>query len=831
MKLKNNKYILSGVLLLLFLTSLTTSITSINGLIDDNTDNELMISDSHYEDFSDESYKDPSTNVWGWGSGTITNTRDFSWELLDFYATPSPVRGLDVQGRNVYVVQFNDSPYHTIGCYDITNPRDILLLSERYSLSNTTTIAVDGDVAYTGREYTNQQFSTYNLSNPYGLNDAGAYLDYLDVDGTVTDIDPEGHLVYYTVYNSASNRSFRIAEAENPDVLIGIDSDWNSSKALGLEVEGHLAYIAASTDGLYILNVSTKYSPLEVGHVSLPGIATDVILDGKYAYVACGTAGVAVVDISDTTLPEIKSIYNTNGYASNLVLQGNTLFVADGLGGVCVLDVVNPHFITYVTINAFPSYVWDVELFGGVLVVASTDGIHTFQISAGDGITDFSQSYYENAWDGLQAWDVRVLGDVAYVAGGPDGFYTLNIRDPSNPILLDHVPLVSGSFRKLDVQGSFAHLITDYGYYIYDIQDPSDIKEAGFLSGNLLMDVCVRGELVYITWQLGGYTTINVTHPNLVSWANELDQPHFGTNITAIWVQGPHVYTVDDQAGYSDQTFRIFQTRDLTNQLQTDAAPGTSGYFYDVIVDGNNAYASDTTWLVIFNVTNPYDMFFKEDIVIDSSYVKSYGVWTFGPYILNAAGSDGVYLINATDFNNCEATQYTGATGALQITSSGDYTYVANKSSLIILRHFESAGDTYVPGIVLAQTTKLSTASGITITDATLTIENWHHSLCSYDFYLSADGGNHWESVTPGVLHVFTSTGEDLRWMVEMIGLRDRSDHIHSVTLNYNYDIIPIASEYSFLVISSGYAILFIVLSVAALSVFKKKMSIKSRLE
>ncbi|MHA1347514.1 MAG: hypothetical protein ACTSO3_14030, partial [Candidatus Heimdallarchaeaceae archaeon] len=62
MKLKNNKYILSGVLLLLFLTSLTTSITSINGLIDDNTDNELMISDSHYEDFSDESYKDPSTN-------------------------------------------------------------------------------------------------------------------------------------------------------------------------------------------------------------------------------------------------------------------------------------------------------------------------------------------------------------------------------------------------------------------------------------------------------------------------------------------------------------------------------------------------------------------------------------------------------------------------------------------------------------------------------------------------------------------------------------------------------------------------------------------------
>jgi len=258
------------------------------------------------------------------------------------------------------------------------------------------------------------------------------------------------------------------------------------------------------------LNVSAKYSPVEVGHVSLPGNATDVILDGKYAYVACGNAGVAVVDISDPALPDVKSIYNTDGTASKLVLQGNTLFVADGLGGVCVLDVVNPHHITYVTKNTFASYVWDVDLFGGILVVASTDGIHTLQISAGDGIADFSQSYYANAWDGLQAWDVRVLGDVAYVAGGPDGFYTLNIRDPSNPILLDHVSLVSGSFRKLDVQGSFAHLITDFGYYIYDIQTPGDIKEVGYAAGNLLLDVCVRGELVYISWQAGGYGVINV---------------------------------------------------------------------------------------------------------------------------------------------------------------------------------------------------------------------------------------------------------------------------------------------------------------------------------
>jgi len=32
------------------------------------------------------------------------------------------------------------------------------------------------------------------------------------------------------------------------------------------------------------------------------------------------------------------------------------------------------------------------------------------------------------------------------------------------------------------------------------------------------------------------------------------------------------------------------------------------------------------------------------------------------------------------------------------------------------------------------------------------------------DYYLSADGGSHWESITSGVEHTFTNTGTDLRW-------------------------------------------------------------------
>ncbi len=825
MKLMKKQIMLTSLLLVfVFATSSITS-THVNGLVNDNSDTELSIVGLYNEDFDYETYKDPITTAWGWGSGALTNERDFSWALLDFYNTPNQARSVDVQGRKVYVSQFNAfTASNSIGCYNINDPSNILLMSERGSIPRTLTFVVDGDAGYAGADYAGQKFIPYNVSKPYGFNGADVYLGGINKDGPVTDIDPEGYLVYYTVFNSVSGQSFRIMNAADPSSPIDITPNWNNEKALGLEVEGHFAYIAASTDGLYILNVSNKYSPVEIGYLGLPGNATDVILDGSIAYVSLGDEGVALVDVSNPALPVLRDIYDTVGISSQMVLQGNTLFVADGPGGVTVLDVASHEHFAFVTDMPLP-YVWDVDLYGGILVVASDDGIYTFQICAGSGITDFSQSYYVNAFTGLQAWDVRVLGDIAYVAGGSDGFYTLDVSDPNNPILLDHVNPVGGNFRKLDVEGTFAHLMADSAYYIYDILDPQNIKQEGFTTGNQLLDVFVAGDLVYISWQLGGYGVINVTHPNFLSWGNELNEPHFGTNITSLWVQGPHVYAVDASEAM-DTSVSIYQTLDLTNQIRTDSLTSW-GRYYDIKVDGDIAYASDRDWLVIYNVTDPYNSLWVNDVYVNAQYLKSNGVWNFGPYVMNAAGADGVYLVDTTDFLNYQATNYADATGALQVSSYGDYTYVANMSSLVILRHFESAGDTYIPGTVMAQSTKISTAIGVEITDATLSAEVLDHLSSSYEFFLSADGGLHWEAVIPDVSHVFAFPGDDLRWKVELTGLSDRSDHIFSISINYNYDSIPPVPEFGNQIASFGFALLFISIFVATISIFRKKIQFK----
>jgi len=63
-----------------------------------------------------------------------------------------------------------------------------------------------------------------------------------------------------------------------------------------------------------------------------------------------------------------------------------------------------------------------------------------------------------------------------------------------------------------------------------------------------------------------------------------------------------------------------------------------------------------------------------------------------------------------------------------------------------------------------AQSLSIDYNNGV-ITSARLTaIENG--GAFPYQYYLTSDGGTHWESVTNGILHTFTNTGIDLRWRI-----------------------------------------------------------------
>ncbi|MCK5182838.1 MAG: hypothetical protein KAQ95_00940, partial [Candidatus Heimdallarchaeota archaeon] len=335
------------------------------------------------EDFTDQIYRSAATSAWGWGAGQLTSERNFSLVSQDFHATLAPCKGIDIQGRKAYIVTDHPTATNSLEILDITSPAFIISMSTRNSFQDMISIATHGDYLYAGLNVTTQQINTYNATDPSGLGGAGVYMDNEYVDGAVTDIEPWGQLIYFTAYDSASDGSLRVIDASNPGSVQLITNAWFNKNAYGLDIAGQLAYVAASDDGFYVLNISDKYNAIQYDYLATPGFASDVVVDGRFAYLAAGEAGVHVIDVFDPTNIVLLGTYNTPGFARNLKKQGNTLYVADMDGGLVVLDVADPNNPSYATMMVFGgNNVWDVDTFGNSVFVATDAGVYSILASA-----------------------------------------------------------------------------------------------------------------------------------------------------------------------------------------------------------------------------------------------------------------------------------------------------------------------------------------------------------------------------------------------------------------------------------------------------------------
>jgi len=753
-----------------------------------NTTFTTQSTDGFVEDFTDTVYRDtPATDAYGWGWDALTNAKNLSMVALDFEASLNPIRSIDVQGRKVYAVQYSSiAATESLNVYSINDPSDIYRTGFRNSLRRQMTIAVSGDYVFVGRGPSSPYITSYNYQDPFSN---GNIFGNLLIDGTPTDIEINGYFVYFTVFNATGGYSLRVLNAEDPSAYTNVmPASWSgTSLAKGIAVNGDIAYVAAHTDGFYVVDVSDQYNFVQLGWVDTPGNATDVVIDGTIAYVTDGYEGVQVIDVSDPTSPELIGTYDTMDYAQKLVLQGNTLFIADGFGGVAMADVANPAHPVFIPPWFMLPYTYDVDLYGGVLVVATEAGLHTF--SCGPGITEIQNEVFANPFDQFDVYDVRVKGDIAICVGRSDGIYTLNIRDPNNPVLLDqHIEAAPADYRKIDVQGNFAY-VADYGggggIRVYDITDPSNIIHADYVGLTYATDVVAYGDIAFIADGPAGVYVFNVTDPyNIAYWCSFTD---IFTNVTAIDVQGAKLYVVEDIGGAIANSFYVFDITDIDIETQI-GVNSVEAQFYDIFVDGDVVYTSDTDWMLVYNVTDPAIPNYTT-----WTHGESYGVWGFGPYALSADTFEGVSLCNLTDMSAFDPrlSIYPDANSAIQITTYGDYTYIANKSNLIILRHFESLADTYVSGITWAQSLEIDNMTEGEIYTATLTPIDYIPEGTWVDYWMSADGGTNWEQVNPGLEHVFTHIGDDLRWRAAIYGPKYSSPQIYQINIDYTYNAAP----------------------------------------
>lgn len=169
-----------------------------------------------------------------------------------------------------------------------------------------------------------------------------------------------------------------------------------------------------------------------------------------------------------------------------------------------------------------------------------------------------------------------------------------------------------------------------------------------------------------------------------------------------------------------------------------------------------------------------------------------------------------------------DATKYFADNGHIDhSTTSGQLTLHKNSTTLFTSESFDT--DTYKDGVATTadwntdlanQDLRLGTVAGKyptgvsqygqslqmntqygKITASTLSVTEDLNGQ-SANYFLSADGGLHFESVTPGVAHTFVNQGSDLRWRIELsTSDEDTTPRVSELSIDYHIEYFDASGE------------------------------------
>lgn len=252
--------------------------------------------------------------------------------------------------------------------------------------------------------------------------------------------------------------------------------------ALDVAVSGNYAYIAESSSGIQIVDISNTSSPALVGSYTASG-ANHIFIYGSTMYVADGT-DLKVLDISTPTVPSLLRTYTESGFrAGNVVSDGTYAYVTGTMNSnsfvVKAIDVSTPSApVLWRTLTVDGAA--DIAISGSTLYVAynhkmvTIAGYPTFSILG--TYTNFDTSA------GFQG--VTISNNTAYLYDTTTGLVAVNVTDPANPTL--HLSTTGRYGSGMVVSGNYGYL-TGYftgGLYVIDLSSSTALTLVNTLSGS-----------------------------------------------------------------------------------------------------------------------------------------------------------------------------------------------------------------------------------------------------------------------------------------------------------------------------------------------------------
>jgi len=266
---------------------------------------------------------------------------------------------------------------------------------------------------------------------------------------------------------------------------------------------GDLIYVAKSTNGLHIWDVTNPEKPVWIGSYDTPGDAQEVHVSGHYAYIADGPEDLQIIDVSNPSAPFLAGSYTTDGSASYVYVQGNYAYLSGYPNAVLIVDVSNPAApqlaSTYpsssneIVVDANYAYLTAGPFFR-ILNVADPANpflqwTYQFGTTSSTGVAvKPGYSYWATGQPGLviirpgaPSWDgywntpgttrrLALNGDWALLADGPGGLAIINVSNSYGPLLETTIPIPESALN-VATSGNYAYVIDgNYNVQIFRIR-------------------------------------------------------------------------------------------------------------------------------------------------------------------------------------------------------------------------------------------------------------------------------------------------------------------------------------------------------------------------
>jgi hypothetical protein len=376
---------------------------------------------------------------------------------------------------------------------------------------------------------------------------------------------------------------------------VGIASLNFTGNGIDSDVQGDFVYIAASSGGVHIVDVSEKENPQITASLSSASGAVDVKIDGDTLYVARASQGIDIYNVSDKANPVLIINYQTAGSAQELGFERGHLFIAIGNGGIEIVDVSEP---------STPIFRSQLDGLGNIISVDAED-------------------------------------DKAVVANS-SSVIVLDISDLASPLRLGSINI--GNLRAAVMEGDYAYVACyTCGYKIINIGDPMSLKLVGGDSRFYPSDVALTSGLAFFSDILftNAVPFVNIVDPQNSLFQGVIDIRQFGDrDAFGLSVDSGFVYSVGSGKLYISQYRMLNDTQGVAPTVSivspVDGAVVVEGSKIQILIDATDDIAVSTVQLTV------------NDELIRSDTTLPYAI----PYTVPDGVTALELQVNAVDFGN-----------------------------------------------------------------------------------------------------------------------------------------------------------------------------------